>query len=296
PCLGEAGDVVVRIVVAGICRTDVYAAEGRIPVREPVVLGHEFAGVVEAVAPGVAAVRLGDRVTAMPWVPCGECRECRSAGGPGTRCLRSRMLGVDRDGAFAEHVVVPAETLYRLPDSVSFTSGAYVEPVAASLAVLNAGLRAGTRGLVYGRNRIALLTLRVLAAHGVTNVALVDAPEAADLPDGEYDWAVETVATAESLRALVRGVRPGGKVVLKSRPCRPVELDVRAAVLKELTLHAVNYGSFHDAIALLAERRIDVTDLLGPVYPLEQWEQAFAESASSEKTKRFLAPSDEALP
>lgn len=293
PSLTARDDVLLRVVMAGICRTDVYVAQGRIPCREPLILGHEFSAVVHAVGPGVRSVRPGDRVTAMPLIACGACGECRA--GASEQCQRRRMLGVERDGVFAEFIAVPAATLYRLPEALSFKLGAYIEPIAASLAVLKAGLPPRGHGLLYGSNRIALLTQKILAAHGFADITLYD-PEAsaAELGAGEYDFVIETVATTDSLHEIVRAVRPRGIVVLKSRPYQPAGLDVRAAVLKELTFRAVNYGSFDAAIALVAEGRIDVSDLLGPVYPLAEFEPVFTTSAASEAAKSFLALADEA--
>src|SRR5262245_47111814 len=104
PC-PQDGEVVVRVVVAGICRTDLHVAQGRLAAADPVVLGHEFAGVVEEVGPGAGGVKPGDRVAVMPMLPCGLCAACSS--GDELVCLEPTLLGVDRDGAFAELVAVP---------------------------------------------------------------------------------------------------------------------------------------------------------------------------------------------
>jgi threonine dehydrogenase-like Zn-dependent dehydrogenase len=100
--------------------------------------------------------------------------------------------------------------------------------------------------------------------------------------------AVETVATGEALHALVRAVRRRGTIVLKSRPFEPVPLDVSSAVDKELTLRAVRYAAFEDAIARLASRSLVVDDLLGETFPLERFEDAFA-AARRESTKPLFA-------
>lgn len=285
PPVATPDDVLIRVALAGICRTDLYVAEGRLHCHDPVILGHEFAGVVRTVGSAVRNLQLGDLVTVKPWVRCGRCRECAAGG----ECLHPGMLGVDRDGAFADYVCVPADTVYPLP-AVSPRVGAYVEPVAASLAVLNAPIDRSARGLIHGGNRIAQLTAKIMALHGFTDVTLFD-PDTVqyDLDEGAYDFAVETVATTEALAELVRAVRPGGTIVLKSRPFASPAIDVRAAVLKELTFRAVNYGPFPEAIELLASGRLVVEDLLGPTYPLEQFEQAFADAAAGEGRKPFLA-------
>ncbi len=270
PALAAADDVLVRVVRAGICRTDVYAAEGLLPCKERVILGHELAGVVVACGPRAARAAIGARVTVDP----------RRTGG---------FLGVDRDGAFAELLVVPDGALVALPADMAFEVGAYVEPVAAALAVLGVGLSRAGRGVVYGDGRIARLTHAVLAAHGF---ARVDAVEEGALGEDTYDFAIETSATTEALRELVRAVRPGGTLVLKSRPARPPELDVRAVVLKELALRGASYGRFDDAVALLAGGRLDLADHFGPTAPLSGFAAAFAASSARGARKLFLAPGE----
>lgn len=294
PEIRSADDVIVRVAVAGICRTDLYAAQGRLGGAGPLILGHEFAGTVEAVGAHVTQVVPGTRVTVMPWVGCGHCAGCVSLwAGVSLPCLRPQMLGVDLPGAFAELVCVPASAVYALPEGLPLAAGAYVEPIAASLAVLKAGVTAAERGLIYGENRIARLTYQVLAAHGFARVDLYDPAIAGRAPEeAAYDFVVETVATAPALAGVLRSVRPGGKVVLKSRPCQPVELDLRAAVLKEITLHAVNYSPFPAAIELAADTRFDLSGLLGPVFPLDQFEEAFRVAEGSEARKVFLAPAE----
>src|SRR5262245_6358055 len=117
------GEVLVRVVVAGICRTDLHVAEGRLPAADPVVLGHEFAGLVEGLGAGVAGFHLGDRVAVMPVLPCAACPPCRAA--DELVCLAPAMLGVERDGAFAEFVAVPAHRVHRLPPGLPWRAAAY---------------------------------------------------------------------------------------------------------------------------------------------------------------------------
>jgi L-iditol 2-dehydrogenase len=275
------GEVRVRVLLTGICRTDLFAADGQIAVSPRRVLGHEAAGVVDEADPG-APVRPGDRVAVHPALPCGECRPCRE----GRACSRPRMLGLAHDGAFAEWITVPAGAVYRVPDALSSRHVAYVEPVAAALAVLRAPFPRDGSGLVLGKNRIAELTMRALSAHGVARFAQAGADD--PLEDDAFDWAIETVATRETLAAILRAVRPGGVIILKSRPAAEVPLDVALAVRKDITLHAVSYAPFDAAIALLG--RLDVDDLLGDVFPLEAYAEAFARARGDESRKLFLDP------
>ena len=148
PCVSRSDDVIVHVMAAGLCRTDVYVADGRIRAVDPVILGHEFSGVISDVGPAVQDLSPGDRVTAMPAIPCGACALCR--GGDRAHCGSRGFLGIDWQGAFAEYVRVPRSAVHRIPDGLSFRQGAYVEPVAAALGVLRAELPRDGRGLVWG--------------------------------------------------------------------------------------------------------------------------------------------------
>ena len=270
------GWVALRVLLAGICRTDLYAADGALPVAEGRILGHELVG---ELAPG-------ERATVSPVLPCGACAAC----GSGLRCCAPKMLGVGVDGGFAEYVIVPEACVHRVPGDLPLRRAAYVEPVAASLAVLRAPIRSEQRGLVLGAGRITSLTTRILQRHGFSRLTTcdVDAP----LDEGAFDFVVETAATSDVLDAALRAVRPGGVVVLKSRPPHRTSIDIARAVQKDVTLAAVAYAAFDEAIALVAE--LDVDDLLGDAFRLERFEAAFARAREPGSPKVFLAPGGEA--
>lgn len=308
PIAREPDQVIVRVVAAGICRTDLYVARGLIPARDPVILGHECSGVVAEVGSRVRGLSPGDRVAIMPFLPCRACAPCRDGrdesagprkntgknGVPGgadpERCEAPTMLGIDHDGAFAEFVSVPRSAVFRLPDAVTFLAGAYTEPVAASMAVLRSGIRPHDRGLVFGGNRIAHLTLRILRLHGFERVSLRDprahlsGPAASEL----YDFVVETTATEGAFDEMMRSIRRGGRIVLKSRPHERVAIDLRRVVEKELTLSGVRYAPFEDALLLLSSGRLSLEDVLGPTHPLEDFEVALGSATLEARSKRFF--------
>jgi len=277
-------EVLVEVQLAGICRTDLFVAAGELPAPDPMVLGHELVGCVVGLGAEVRGLSVGDRVTASPRLPCGVCPDCRLPT-PG-RCRAPRWLGIDLAGAFAERVRLPASVVVPVGEALGARQAAYVEPVAAALAVLKAGLSPHDQVLVLGEGRIALLCARVLRAHGFEQLSQ---GSATDAPACSFDAVIETVPTAAGFSRALELVRAGGTVVLKSRPPAPVPLDVRTAVSKELSFRAVEYGSFEEAVALLESRRIAVEDLLGEIYPLEAWADAFAVSRG-ESAKTFLRP------
>jgi L-iditol 2-dehydrogenase len=287
PQVHAADEVLIHVAIAGLCRTDVYVAEGRIATAGPLILGHEFSGVVRDSGKKVKTLKEGDRVTVNPQLACGQCPTCWA--GESLSCPHSRFLGVHRHGAFAEYIVVPAAAVYKLPETVSFKQGAYTEPVAASLAVLKAGIAVQERGLIYGDNRISRLTQKILEAYGFTHVAVFDASSGV-LPADTYDFIIETLATTETLEDIVRAIRPRGTIILKSRQHRPVSLTFSELIKKEPVLHAVNYGPFEEALALLAARRLALEPLCGEVYELEDFAEVFAKSEEGEAVKLFFAP------
>jgi threonine dehydrogenase-like Zn-dependent dehydrogenase len=188
------------------------------------------------------------------------------------------MLGVDRDGSFAELVVVPTAAVLPLPAHLSWRRGAFVEPLAAAMAVLGAPITKAQRGRVLGSSRIAELTRRVLHAAGFQEAA------------GPCDFVIDTDGTAESLRAAMDAVVLGGCVLLKSRPFAPVAFDIAAAVRREITFHAVNYGSFRVAASWLAEDRVEVDDLFDEPAPLEDFARVFQRAEEAPAKKQFFSP------
>lgn len=283
PSLTDDKDVLIRVAVAGVCRTDVYVADGRLETqKDPLILGHEFSGWIADTGSEVEKLSRGDRVTVMPVLPCGDCHECRE--GLKTRCQQRTMVGVDLDGAFAGYVVVPASTVYRLPDKVSLLDGAYAEPIAASLAVVDAGIQSHERGLVYGKNRIARLTQLILEAKGFEFVEL----GTNSLPADSFDFVIETDARQDAMADVLRAVRPGGIVVLKSRMIAPTHLELKFAVEKEIRLQGAFYGAFEEGLDLLATGKLQLNELMGDLNKLEDFEGVFAKELQGEDKKQFF--------
>lgn len=283
-------EVRLRVLVAGVCRTDVYAARGQLTVREPVILGHEFVAEVLEVGAGVTGLELGTRVVVCPVLVCGQCAGCVATSGERRvdRCLERRFLGLDVDGCFAEQVVVPASAVQPVPAGLSERAAAFVEPVAAALAVLEAGLVRGSRGLLVGSGRISVLSERVLALGGFGHVEVMSPERAEEVAANRYDFAVEAVATSATLGMCLRALRPGGLLVMKSRTPSPLTLDPRVVVQKQLTLRGAEYGSFSEALRVLAEERLRVADLLGPEAELGEFEQVFEAALDERAGKRFF--------
>jgi L-iditol 2-dehydrogenase len=271
PTLDPLNTVLIHVQLTGVCRTDINVATGRMPSADVLVLGHEFYGEIADVHPTVQQFAAGQKVTVDP-----------------SRFGRNQdlMCGVDVDGAFAEYIKVPEHTVFSLPDALSPEASAFIEPVAASLAVLKANLDREARGCIYGDNRIAHLTRKIMQLHGYDNVTLH--PQDEPIVRDHYDYIVETVSRTEDFDRMITAVRPGGKIVLKSRQVRPIELLLHTLVKKEITMQAVHYGDFGQAIELVTSGRLDLSDLFGETFPLEDYAQAFSESQRGEARKCYL--------
>ncbi len=245
-------DVLVKVAVVGYCRTDGYVAQNKIKSKKlPLVLGHEFSGTIEAFGKKVKNFKKGDRVAIMPIIKDSH----GHYSGP--------MLGVEHDGAFAEYVITPAASVHTIPVSMSFQEAAYLEPVTASLAVLKAPIKKDQRGLILGNNRIAILTQRILTIHGFRKTKRVSLDALQGVRTNFYDYAIETLITTDVLIELIRVVKPGGLIILKSRQYMPVELSIASLVRKDIRLFGTYYGSFEESIRLLARKKLKVDDIFG---------------------------------
>lgn len=288
---GHGGDVLVAIECAGLCRTDLQVASGELPAAAGVTLGHEASG---RVLRGVADLPAGARVAFDPWIPCGACAGCRTRTGARPKgraaraCHRPQRLGIERDGVFASLVSVPPSNLYRVSDSVAPERAAYLEPVAAAMGAMRAPIDSRSRVLVYGDNRIASLTERLLKAR--TDAEIQSLPGDAGLPECLFDVAIETGLAEHTIGALTRALVPGGTLVLKSRGSSAASLIPGDLVAKDITIFAPAYGSFQAAADLVSDPTFPLEDLFGETLAFTDFARAFELAHLSESAKVFLGP------
>ncbi|SHE58993.1 zinc-dependent alcohol dehydrogenase family protein [Desulforamulus putei] len=170
------GQVVVKVEACGICGTDYHILEGDFLSPYPLIPGHEFSGTVHELGEGVQNWQVGERVAVDPSVYCGECYYCLS--NQGNMCQNWNAIGVTLNGAFAEYVVVPAKNLYRLPETMSFRQGAFVEPLSCVVyAMRRLNIRFGDKVLLFGSGPMGLLLLQSLVKGGASEVVVVDLAE-----------------------------------------------------------------------------------------------------------------------
>jgi threonine dehydrogenase-like Zn-dependent dehydrogenase len=181
PRIGDT-DILVKVGASSVCGSDVHLYEWKTnrkgpnwwdpTLKMPVILGHEFSGQVVGVGAGVKGVAVGDRITASPLMPCGECETCQ--GGKPEYCLNA-VLGLNADGGMAEFVRLSSGAgIYRLPDAVSYEAGSLMEPLSVALhGVEHSDLKPGDSAGIFGPGPIGLLLLLILKASGASTVVMV---------------------------------------------------------------------------------------------------------------------------
>lgn len=279
------GDALVRVHLAGICRTDLEITRGYLGFRG--TPGHEWVGHVEAAPDPTLA---GARVVGEINLACGACPAC--AAGLGRHCPARRVLGIaGADGAFAERLVVPAANLHRVPGAVPDRDAVFTEPLAAAFEILEQCPQvAGTRAVVLGDGKLGLLVAQVLGAAGAG--VTVCGRHAANLvraralglatgePAGGADLVVDATGSPAGLAAALALVRPRGTVVLKTTVAAEHRIDLAPAVINEVTVLGSRCGPFAPALAALAAGRVSVAPLVEAVYPLDEGVAAFARAAT----------------
>ena len=284
-----AGEARVRVLLAGICNTDLELVRGYYPFTG--VPGHEFVGVVEA-APGAEQWQ-GRRVVGEINASCGRCAAC--AAGRRTHCERRTVLGiVDRNGAFAEYLTLPFENLHEVPSHIPDDQAVFTEPLAAALEIQEqVEIGPADRVVVIGDGKLGNLVAQTLALTGCAltvigrhpgKLALLAhrgiATASADaIAPRQADVVVECTGNPDGLELARSAVRPRGTIVLKSTYRGRTSLDISRIVVDEITLVGSRCGPFAPALALLADRRVDVGPLVHARFPLGEAMFAFEEAA-----------------
>ena len=303
------GEVLVRVRAVGICGSDLHwFLEGRIGDHRavfPQVLGHEPAGVIEAVGAGIHDLRPGQKVAVEPTITCGTCEFCLA--GRHNNCLRSRNMGSSQlPGLFREFATVPAHNAVAVPDAMSFDEATIVEPLAVILHVLElTRIPLGATVAVLGAGPIGLLTAAVARQCGAARVFVADrlphrlrfaadaGAEATIDINGQsaveavmdhtrgrgVDLVFDCAAAPDTLNTAVGMARRGGRVVLIGLPsaAAPIRFDLLAAMAKELEIQTIRRSNCnaHAAIALLMAGRIPLS-FVTHHFPLEETPRAFA--------------------
>lgn len=312
-------DVMIRISRTAICGTDVHIynwdawSQRTIPV--PMVIGHEYVGRVERVGAEVEAFKPGERVSGEGHVTCGFCRNCRA--GRRHLCRHAIGVGVNRPGAFAELLVIPAGNVYRIPDDIPDEVASILDPfgnaahtalsfdlVGEDVLVTGAGpigimaaaiaRHVGARHVVVTDvNDYRLALARKLGASRVVNVAREDlraVMRELGMREG-FDVGLEMSGNGQAFRQLLEVMNHGGKVALLGIMAGEEAIDWSQVVLKGLLLKGIYgremYETWYKMVAML-QSGLDIQPVITHRYPISRYQQAFDAMRSGQSGKVIL--------
>jgi threonine dehydrogenase-like Zn-dependent dehydrogenase len=280
-------EALIRVYAAGICGTDMAIYAGKHPRAKPMlVMGHEFAGEIAEIRTGNAQTELkvGNKVTAYPLLSCGQCWACRN--GFSHVCRDLKLIGIDRDGAFAEYVNVPLDLLVKLPDSLTYDQGALIEPLAVGVHALEmAGETAWQTAVVAGSGPIGLLVSLCLRHAGIETIIISDINAHRlqrskklgfnSFNSAEYDLmefvnevtqdegadiVFECAGSSPAALQMCELVRPRGKVVVVSTHKEPHAVDLQRINFREITMigtRVYTRNSYQNALQMIKDLPFD---------------------------------------
>ncbi len=322
PAAGAA-DVTIRVLRTGICGTDLHieswdawAAETLHP---PLIPGHEFSGEVVAVGPSVRDVEVGAIVSGEGHIVCGTCRNCRA--GRRQMCNRTSGLGVDRDGAFAEYVVLPESNVWVHPEGMDLDIAAIFDPFGNAVHTALKFPVVGEDVLITGAGPIGLMAAAVVRHVGARFVVVTDVSEprlelarrvGADLAvnvaeervaDAQrrlglkegFDVGLEMSGHPTALPEMIDNLTHGGRVALLGLPTKPIDVDWAKVVTHMLTISGI-YGremfeTWNAMSAMLqssAELRAALDTVITHRLPARDWAQGFAIARTASAGKVVL--------
>ena len=287
-------DVLVRNEAAGVCGTDIHiyhGEKGSADVTPPVVLGHEYAGIVEQVGAEVTTVRPGDAVTVDPNIYCGQCPACRM--GKKQNCHHLVAVGVNFNGGFAQYSVVPEQQAFRLAPGVSLEAGAMAEPLACCLhGIDRVGILPGQSVCVAMRREIGLSLGADFAFDPLSQDPA--ATLSARLGAEGVDVVIECVGNTAATRQAFAVAAQGAHVLLFSVPSvdATTPLPLFDVFHKELTIYGslINPDTHQRAVNLINAGRIQMAPLITHRFPLDQVEEAILAQQGNESIKVLVKP------
>ena len=314
-------DVRIRVTAFAICGTDLHIVEwddwAASRIKPPLIPGHEFTGIVESVGSEVTLVKPGDRVTAETHIYCGLCYACRR--GLPHLCQNVRILGVDRQGAFADYVVIPEQNVWKLHPDIPEEIAAIHDPLGNAVHTALAGPVAGLRFAVFGCGPIGCFAIGVLKASGAAWVAAIDKNpmrlSLAEAMGADLMLHVERDAVVPAVLAATEGrgvdamlemsgspgafrdgfeiLANGGRVSLLGIPSKPLEIDVaREIIFRGATVQGINgrwiYDTWYRMEALLLSGKLNIKPVITHVLGWSDFDRAVELQRSGKAGKIVL--------
>ncbi len=311
-------EILLRVEACGVCGTDVHIVEGESRSTPPVVLGHEYVGVVEDLGKNVSGIEIGQRVAIDPNIACGTCFYCRR--GLVHLCSALKALGVDIDGGMAQYCIVPARQVYVLPDGMGSDVSVFIEPVSCAIhGIDRANIQAGDSVAILGGGTVGLIMLQLVMSSGAARTIVVEPLEhkraiaarvgsdfvlnpaendpvsaVLELTSVGADVVIECVGKPETMKLAVELVRRGGTAeffgvcpVGATIPIEPNEVYI-----KELTIVGsyVNPHTFARAISMLHSGRVSIENFQLHKFSLDDVHNALEFQRKGKTIKSIVLP------
>ncbi|MGB5211004.1 MAG: L-threonine 3-dehydrogenase [Gammaproteobacteria bacterium] len=312
-------DVLIRVRKTAICGTDIHIfnwdkwAAQTIPV--PMAVGHEFSGVIEAMGSEVRGLAPGDRVSGEGHITCGHCRNCRA--GRRHLCMNTRGVGVNRQGCFADLLVIPASNVFKLPDAVSDDIASILDPLGnATHTALSFDL-VGEDVLITGAGPIGIMAVAICRHVGARHVVITDindyrlglaekmgasrivnvsrqsideVMQDLEMEEG-FDVGLEMSGNPGALRDMLRTMHHGGKVALLGIPPGDTAVDWTQVIFKGLTIKGVYGREMFETwykMASMLQSGLDVSPVITHHFGIEEFQQGFDIMNSGKSGKVIL--------
>lgn len=318
PTIGH-NDLLIKIVKTAICGTDVHIynwdswSQQTVPLK--MTIGHEYAGVVAAVGAEVTGFAVGDRVSGEGHVTCGHCRNCRA--GRRHLCRNTVGVGVNRPGAFAEYLVLPAVNAFKIPDGISDDMAAIFDPLGNAVHSALSFDLVGEDVLITGAGPIGIMSAAVARHAGARHVVVTDInsyrlglavklgatravridQESLQEVEAElgmtegFDVGLEMSGAPSAMAEMFATINHGGKIALLGIPADEMSVDWSQIILKGLTLKGIYGREMFETwykMASLIQAGLDLTDIITHRFPIEEYEQAFTVMRSGQSGKVVL--------
>jgi len=303
-------EVLVKIEAASICGTDIHFYDGSIPIKHPVILGHEASGIVVDWGKDVNNLKKGEQVILDPLFSCSKCFLCKS--GRENICINRKYLGADFDGAFSEFIKIPLDNIIPFK-GLSFEEAALAEPISVASHVLKrAEVKPGDTVLVIGCGPIGLLIIQLLRSIGARVIASEIAknrlkaaeklgakpihPKKGDCTEQilkskkEIDIVIEVAGDPLALEQSLRVVRKGGKIVVVGLTSSPAKLDSLTISRKEVKIIGSNACSMRIKEISAIINKIKTKPLITHVLKLKDINKGFELAAAKKAIKIILKP------
>lgn len=312
--------VKIDVKAVGICGTDLSIIKDQYPHSLPVILGHEFSGVVSEVGSSVSKFKAGDRVVSLTATnTCGFCSYCRQ--GLIMLCSKRKSIGSGVNGAMAQKIIVPEENVLLMPDNVSYEEASLTEPLACVVRGLmeRTHIRAEDKVFISGCGTIGLLALQVALANGATVIVSgtsddlfrletalalgaistvnVDEEQFSEIiPKNNhelFDVVIECAGVKASLDLCLSLVKKQGRFIQLGLYGEDVAVDFDQFLMKEINYtssFATTANSWFMSLELMRTKKVDLKPLITDIYPLEQWQKAFKSVFNRRGIKTLIRP------